>query len=93
MGRRRCFSCTAAREHRAARYTVKRRPVVLGYVERFERIADAFSREQQVQHWSRAKKEALTEGRWEHLIELSGGRDASTSSASEEERLNRGGRD
>jgi hypothetical protein len=29
-----------------------------GYAEKFERVADAFKREKQVQGWSRAKKEA-----------------------------------
>ena len=69
-------------EHRAARYTIKRRPVVLVYFEQFERIADAFAREQQVQRWSRRKKEALIAERWDELVALSRSRgDASTGSA------------
>jgi putative endonuclease len=58
-------------ENRAARYTIKRRPVELVYFEQFERIADAFAREQQVQRWSRRKKEALMGERWDELIALS----------------------
>ncbi|HET6301536.1 GIY-YIG nuclease family protein [Microbacterium sp.] len=67
----------------AARYTIKRRPVTLVYTESFERIDEAFRREKQVQGWSRAKKEALMEGRMDELPVLARGRrrDASTSSA------------
>ncbi|MGC5221995.1 GIY-YIG nuclease family protein [Micromonospora sp. DT81.3] len=69
-------------EDYAARYTIKRRPVVLVYVESFARIDDAFRREKQVQKWSRAKKEALVEGRLDDLPGLSrAGGDASTGSA------------
>jgi len=46
-------------EDLAARYTIKRRPVVLVYVEEFARIDEAFERERQLHGWSRAKKEAL----------------------------------
>ena len=42
-----------------ARHTAKRLPISLVYAEAFERVADAFKREKQVQGWSRAKKEAL----------------------------------
>ena len=71
-------------EARAARYTIRRRPVVLVYFERFERISDAFAREQQVQRWSRAKKEALIDGRWDDLVGLARSHDASTSPATGE---------
>jgi putative endonuclease len=47
----------------AANYTRSRRPVTLSYAEEFDRIDDAFAREKQLQGWSRAKKEALIEGR------------------------------
>ncbi|HEX5857330.1 MAG TPA: GIY-YIG nuclease family protein [Microbacterium sp.] len=50
-------------EDLAARFTIKRRPVVLVHVESFTRIDDAFAREKQVQRWSRAKKDALIDGR------------------------------
>jgi putative endonuclease len=67
-------------EDLAARFTIKRRPIVLVYVETFERKDLAFAREKQVQGWSRAKKEALIEGRGSDLPGLSRGGDASTSS-------------
>ena len=51
-----------------ARHTAKRLPVTLVYAEPFERVADAFKREKQIQRWSRAKKEALIE---ENLHQLS----------------------
>ena len=69
-------------EHLAARFTIKRRPIVLAYAECFDRIDMAFAREKQVQGWSRAKKEALIDGRGGDLPALSrSGRDASTSAA------------
>jgi putative endonuclease len=42
-----------------AKHTAKRLPVKLVYCESFERVADAFYREKQVQGWSRKKKQAL----------------------------------
>ena len=42
-----------------ANYTRKHRPVELIYYEEFQRIDDAYYREQQIKGWSRAKKEAL----------------------------------
>jgi len=60
-----------------ADYTKNRRPVTLVYCEEFERVDDAFYREKQVQGWSRAKKKALIDGRFDDLPALS----ASTSSA------------
>ncbi len=67
----------------AARYTIKRRPLTLVYAESFDRIDDAFRREKQVQGWSRAKKEALMDGRVDELPALAKGRqgDASAGSA------------
>jgi putative endonuclease len=56
---------------RAANFTRKRRPVVLVYAEEFGRIEDAFHREKQLQGWSRAKKEALIQGRGADLPGLS----------------------
>jgi predicted GIY-YIG superfamily endonuclease/mevalonate kinase len=44
---------------KGANHTKKRLPVVLKYIEEFQRIDDAFYREKQIQGWSRAKKEAL----------------------------------
>ena len=45
-----------------ARHTAKRLPVKLVYCEFYERVADAFYREKQVQGWSRKKKQALMAG-------------------------------
>jgi putative endonuclease len=45
--------------------------VTLLYSEDFDRVEDAFRREKQVQNWSRAKRMALVEGRWEDLPRLS----------------------
>jgi putative endonuclease len=42
-----------------AQHTAKRLPVKLVYCEFFDRVADAFYREKQIQGWSRKKKEAL----------------------------------
>ncbi len=52
-------------------YTKKRLPVTLVYFEEFQRIDEAFYREKQVQGWSRKKKEALINGEYEKLPELS----------------------
>jgi putative endonuclease len=54
-----------------ARYTSWRLPFDLVYVEDYERIADAYAREKQVQNWSRAKRIALIEGRFGDLNALS----------------------
>lgn len=54
-----------------ANYTRKHRPVELVYLEEFQRVDDAFAREKQVQGWSRAKKEALIQGRFDRLTDLS----------------------
>ncbi len=53
-----------------ASYTRHRRPVRLLYVEEFDRIDDAFNREKQIQNWSRAKRLALIEQRWDDLHEF-----------------------
>lgn len=50
-----------------ANYTRKRLPVELVYFEEFQRIDDAFYREKQVQGWSRKKKEALIQERYNEL--------------------------
>lgn len=53
-----------------ANYTKKRLPVELVYYEEYERIDEAFYREKQIQGWSRKKKEALIEGRYNELPKL-----------------------
>ena len=47
-----------------------RRPVRLAWAGQFDRVEDAFRFEKQVQGWSRAKRIALIEGRWEDLPAL-----------------------
>ncbi len=54
-----------------ANFTKKHLPVELVYYEEFDRIDHAFYREKQVQGWSRKKKEALINGEYENLPELS----------------------
>jgi putative endonuclease len=61
-------------EHQAGlggTYTSKRLPVSLVFAEHFDRIDDAFEREKQVQGWSRAKRQALIDGRATDLPDLS----------------------
>ena len=54
-----------------ANYTRDRRPVKLVFAEESASVETAFVREKQVQGWSRAKKRALIEGRWNELPTLS----------------------
>jgi putative endonuclease len=55
---------------KGSRYTSGRLPVELVYAEEFDRITDAYTREKQVQNWSRAKREALINGKPELLSAL-----------------------
>ena len=60
-------------EHQAgkgAKYTSRRLPVKLVYSEEYEKVVDAYTREKQVQNWSRAKREALINGNEESLPKL-----------------------
>jgi putative endonuclease len=52
-------------------YTFTRRPVRLVWSEHFSRITDAIAVERQIKGWSRAKKEALINGNWSALEQLS----------------------
>ncbi|MFT4199933.1 GIY-YIG nuclease family protein [Gordonia sp. (in: high G+C Gram-positive bacteria)] len=56
-------------EGKGAAYTRRpgRRPVELAYVAEFDSIVEAFGYEKQVQGWSRAKRQALIDGRYELL--------------------------
>lgn len=54
-----------------ANYTRERRPVRLVFAEESESVELAFIREKQVQGWSRAKKRALIDSRWNDLPGLS----------------------
>ena len=63
-------------------FTFRRRPVQLVWTGEFQRITDAIAFERKLKGWSRAKKRAVIEGRWDELPKLSRAReDASTSSA------------
>ena len=53
-----------------ANHTRKYLPVKLVYYEEFDRIDEAFYREKQIQGWSKEKKEALIEKRYEDLYKL-----------------------
>ncbi len=57
-----------------AKYTSRRRPVELVWAMEYYNVADAFAAEKQIQNWSRAKREALIEGRLGDLPALSRGR-------------------
>ena len=60
-------------EHQAgngAKYTSRRLPVKLVYSEEYERVVDAYTREKQVQNWSRAIREGLINGNTELLPKL-----------------------
>ncbi len=52
-------------------YTCKRRPLKLVFHERFPDAIQAIAFEKQVKGWNRVKKEALINGRWDLLPELS----------------------
>ena len=51
-------------------YTYTRRPVKLVYEEEFIEVKQAIAWEKQVKGWSRAKKEALINGKWDKLPAL-----------------------
>ena len=52
-------------------YTFKRRPVELVFFAEFSNIDYAIEKEKQIKKWSKAKKEALIEGKYELLPNLS----------------------
>ncbi len=53
-----------------AAYTARRLPVSLVWFEEHEHIGAAFAREKQIQNWSRAKRIALIEQRYDDLPRL-----------------------
>jgi putative endonuclease len=55
---------------KGSRYTAGRLAVERVYGEEYDRIADAYSREKQIQNWGRAKREALINGNVELLPPL-----------------------
>lgn len=52
-------------------YTARRLPVELVFAEEYERIDEAYAREKQIQGWSRRKREALIDSRFNELPRLS----------------------
>ena len=54
-----------------SQYTSKRQPVTLVFAQEYDRIAEAYAREKQIQGWSRRKREALIDGRFNELPTLS----------------------
>jgi putative endonuclease len=52
-------------------YTSLRRPVELVWSEYFNRVTDAIAVERKIKGWSRAKKEALINGDWDSVRQLS----------------------
>ena len=55
---------------KGSRYTSGRLPIELVYGEEYDRVADAYYRDKQVQNWGRAKREALIDGKPELLSAL-----------------------
>jgi putative endonuclease len=53
-----------------AEYTKRRLPVTLVFAAEFPRVDEAYALEKRVQGWSRAKREALNEGRFDALPNL-----------------------
>lgn len=51
-------------------YTSSRLPVTLAWSEYFDRITDAIAVERKLKGWSRRKKEALIEGKWDQIKRL-----------------------
>ena len=54
-----------------AAYTARRLPLKLVFTAQFDRIDDAYAMEKRVQGWSRAKRRALIDGRFDSLPQLS----------------------
>ena len=52
-------------------FTYSRRPVVVRYIQEFDQPEQAIRAEKQIKGWSRAKKEALIQGRFDDLVRLS----------------------
>ena len=51
-------------------YTYKRRPVKLVFYAAFSDVNMAIEKEKQIKKWSKAKKKALIEGKYEDLVNL-----------------------
>ena len=61
----------AHQEGEVTGYTQSRTPVNLVFSEEFPDRIDALERERQLKKWSGAKKQALINGDWPRLVELS----------------------
>ena len=61
-------------EHRSIRsskaFTASRLPVVLRFYAEFRDVRVAIAKEKQIKRWSRAKKQALIDGRIDDLVNL-----------------------
>lgn len=55
-------------------YTRERRPVVLAWSQEFPTRDEAKESEARIKGWSRGKKQALVEGRWDRIKSLSRGK-------------------
>ena len=64
---------------RGAAYTAKRLPVELAFSQEFECISDAWAMERKLHGWSRAKRQAVIDGRFDLLPGLSTRRSAKRS--------------
>ena len=53
-----------------SRFTSKRLPVKMVWAQEFENIGEAYEMERRLHGWSRAKKQALIDGRFEDLPRL-----------------------
>jgi len=56
---------------RGSAYTSRRLPVTLAFAQEFDRVDEAYALEKQMQGWSRRKREAAIDGRWNELPALS----------------------
>ena len=56
---------------KGAEYTKRRLPVELVFAEEFERVDEAYALEKRIQGWSRRKREALIQRRFDDLPALS----------------------
>jgi putative endonuclease len=59
-------------------YTHSRRPVELVFYETYQDVMLAISWEKRIKKWSHKKKQALIDGDWDRLVELSRSRQART---------------
>jgi predicted GIY-YIG superfamily endonuclease len=62
---------SAHQQGKGGLYTSKRLPVALVYVDTCGSRAEALNNEHRMKKWSRAKKEALSQGNFERLRDLS----------------------